>query len=648
MILPLLSAATIATVGQPSASEQRLVAGPKPVIHLGSLAFKDLNANGRVDPYEDWRLSPDRRASDLLRRMTLAEKAGTMMHGTLPMPGGPFSSSPVYDGPAAQALVNKGIGSFITRLAGGPAQIAAENNKVQAFAEATRLGIPVIVSTDPRNQFQTTAGQSVAAGGFTVWPDPLGLAAAGDPHRTFRLAEVARQEYRAVGIQMALSPQADLATEPRWSRVSGTFGEEPERVAEHVSAYVEGFQGGRDGVSPGSVATVVKHWVGYGAAKDGWDSHSRYGRFATFPGGAFDQHITPFKAAFKVKASAVMPTYSILEGLRVANRPIEQVGAAFNKQLVTGLLRGGFGYTGVVISDWSVTNDCDAVCDGGWKPTIAPVVGMPWGVETLSRTDRFAKAINAGVDQIGGSEEAELIVAAVTDKKISVKRIDAAVRSLLRLKFELGLFEKPYVDASAAELIVAQPAFVADALDAQRHSMVLLQNKGVLPLAAGTKVLMQGVDPKEARSRGLQPVNNLKDADVVIMRLSAPFENPHKGYLFGMMAHEGDLDFKDGDPSYEALKTLSAQKPIIATIYLERPAILGPIVDRTSALIGNFGVSDSALLDLVVGRAAPTGKLPVELPSSMAEVRAQRSDVPHDTANPLFPIGFGLSYPNPR
>lgn len=368
-----------------------------PVIEQRGFRFKDLNRNGVLDAYEDWRLSPAKRARDLVARMTLEEKAGLMMHGTA-RTGGALGVAGVgtqYDPAVTGKLIREAhVNSFITRLGGAPS-LAAENNKLQEIAEATPLGIPLTISTDPRNHFQYVLGASAQSARFSQWPETLGLAATRDPALVRRFADIARQEYRAVGIQETLPPQADLATEPRWARINGTFGEDADLAQKLVRAYVEGFQHGAQGVD------------------------TRYG------------------------------------------------------------------FT--VVSDPS-------------------------------------------------------------------------------------------------------------------------------------------------------------QADIAIVRTNAPFETLHPSYMFGSMQHEGNLEFKSGDPEFEEIKRITAAVPTIVTIYLDRPAILGSLRDRVAALIANFGVSDAALLDVITGKARPEGRLPFELPSSMQEVGAQRSDLPHDTAHPLYPIGFGLRY----
>lgn len=619
------------------------------ILTVDGLRFRDLNRNATLDTYEDWRQSPAERTRSLLSIMTLEEKAGVMMHGTIPLDGGRRN----IDFDAMQRLIhNNRVNTFLTRQSVDAATLATGHNRLQMLAEQTRLAIPLSISTDPRNHFQHTVGQSVAAGGFSKWPEPLGMAAINDPALTRQMGNVARQEYRAVGITQALSPQADLATEPRWSRVFSTFGEDAELARSHVQAYVEGFQYGSTGLRPGSVVAVVKHWAGYGAAKDGWDSHSPYGKYMAFPKRDFAYHIKPFDGAFAANVGSVMPTYSIPDGNVVAaGVTLEQVGGAFSKTLITTLLRQHKGFQGVVLSDWAVTNDCTGPCQDGAPSGSNPLAffpqwGTPWGVEHLSQRARFVKAVQAGLDQFGGTEASSMLVNAVKAGELTGQRLDESVARILLQKFQQGLFENPFVDETQATARVNTLEFQSAAQAAQRRSLVLLQNKAqVLPLASRhKKVFLHGIDAKVAEQYGFQVVGAPEQADIAIIRAATPFEKLHPTYIFGMLTHEGSLAFRDGNPDFEAVKRASVSVPTIVTVYLDRPAILTNIVDKAHAVLGNFGISDSALFDVLTGKASPQGKLPVELPSSEAAIAAQHPDTPRDSAAPLFPFGHGLSY----
>jgi beta-glucosidase len=652
----LLAMAAHAHAQNSSRAQPALTTRSAPVVELSGLRFRDLDRNGTVDPYEDWRLTPAARARDLVGRMTLEEKAGAMMHGTA-RSGGPMGGAGVgtgYDSTANRRLIaDVKVNSMITRLGGAPAMLAAQSNVLQEIAEGTRLGIPVTISTDPRHHFQYVLGASVTAGRFSQWPEALGFAAIGDAAVMKRFGDIGRREYRAVGIQMALSPQADLATEPRWSRINGTFGEDADLAGRMVRAYVEGFQHGSSGVDTGGVLTVVKHWVGYGAAKEGFDSHSRYGRLASFSGPTLDYHVKPFLGAFAANAGGVMPTYSILEGASWRGRPIEPVGAGYNRQLLTDVLRGQYGFRGIILTDWAITNDCGEKCrsgsPAGERPSFADVA-MPWGVEDLPKRARFVKAVKAGVDQFGGTEDAAMLVEAVKGGELTEARLDESVRRIMEQKFALGLFEGPFVDADAASAVVGTDAFRAAGLDAQKRSLVLLENDGaLLPLkptgASGAlRVYGVGIDTAAVRRAGWAVATDPAEADVAIVRLEAPFETLHPQYMFGAMQHEGDLGFRESTKGFAEAMRLSGQLPTVVTVYLDRPAILTPLKGKARAIVANFGVSDEALLDVLAGRAKPRGKLPFALPASMDAVAAQKPDVAHDLPRPLYPFGFGKSY----
>ena len=617
------------------------------VVVVDGLRFRDLDRDGRLTPYEDWRRSPAARAEDLLGRMTLAEKAGAVMHGNLPGIGNAIGASTTgYDLDATRALIlDKKVTTFITRLAVTPQVMAEQNNAVQAIAEQGRLGIPVMISTDPRNHFQAVVGASVGGRGYSRWPEPLGFAALRDPAMMRRFADIARVEYRATGIHQALSPQADLLTEPRWSRGTATFGASPDLARQMVEAYVTGFQGGSGGAGRDGVLATVKHWVAYGATPDGWDGHNYYGRHARVDAASFARHVEPFTGAFAANVGAVMPTYSIVHGAAVDGKPIEAVGAGFNRALLTDLLRGTYRFGGLIVSDWAITNDCATACSAptAASPQRPADIAMPWGVERLSRLQRFAKGMNAGLDQFGGVAEPDLIVEAVERKLIAEDRLDGSVRRILIAKFALGLFDNPFVDPAAAATIVNPAAVEAESRRVQAAAQVLLKDpRGLLPIKAGTRVYLHGVDPQVARAAGLVPVADPARAQVALVRIDTPFERLHPGHFFGSRQHEGRLDFRSGNVDLAAIRSLPAALPVVAALFLDRPAVLGPMNEAASTILANFGVSDEALLASVTGAAPPRGRLPFEMPSSMAAVVAQDPAVPDDTRTPLYPFGAGI------
>ena len=625
-------------------------AGSAPLITVDGLRFRDLDKDGALTPYEDWRLSADDRAADLVARMSPEERAGLLMHASLTNVGDAYDRA-AFD----PLLADRHITTYISRLGADAPTLAREHNALQAAAEAERWGIPLKISTDPRHGFTVTEGQTVSNGDFSPFPDPIGMGAVDDPATTLEMGRIIAAEYRAVGITEALSPQADISTEPRWTRQDGTFGSVGADVAPHVAAYVEGLQGGTDGITPEGVATVVKHWVGYGAQVNGYDSHYYYGRYAAFPGGDFAEHLTPYEGAFRNHAAGIMPTYSILQDLDLGDGVIEQVGANHNEYLLQDLLRGRYGFDGVITSDWGIANDCPEECRDTRPP--APFfgswgVGMPWGVEDLSLPARYASAISAGVDIIGGSDQPQYILQAVEQGLLTEARVIEAGQRVLEQKFELGLFEDPYVDPAAADAIVGSDASRAAGLDAQQRSLTLLSDTSpaasearvagdggapALPVRVepGMTAWLSGVQASAARSAGFTVVDDPADADVAIVRLADPRGGDDLT----------DLGFTGSEADYQALvRAHDAGARTIAVPQLTRPLILGDVVANSDAVLASYGVSDEALLNVITGVAEPEGRLPFELPSSMEAVAAQLSDVPNDSASPLFAYRAGLSF----
>lgn len=610
--------------------------------------YRDLNHNGRQDVYENPAAPTARRVDDLLRQMTLEEKVALMLHGTLAAEkGSGIGVGTAYDKSAAQAQLARGVNSAITRLSPDARSFAEENNAIQRLAEATRLGIPVTISTDPRNHFQVTVGVSSASGGFSQWPETLGMAAIGDEKLVERFGRLVAAEYRAVGIHMALSPQADLYTEPRWPRGVATFGSDAATVSRLAGAYVRGFQGSPKGLVRSGVATVVKHWVGYGAEPEGFDGHNYYGRIARLDNESFSQHVAAFDGALAANSAGVMPTYVIANGVSIAGKPLPQVGAGFSKPLIEGLLRKTKNFGGIVISDWGITNTCMEPCK---SPTAEKPQGyniaMPWGVEDLSEEDRYAMGANAGIDQFGGVDNPAPLLAAVKHGKVSLARVDEAARRVLKLKFELGLFDNPYVDVGQAGKVVGDPATQAEADKAQRAAQVLLENRNaLLPLTPGRKVWLSGVNAEAARAGGLTVVDTLDQADVALVRVATPFEVLHPNHFFGSRQHEGRLDFRADDEATKLVEKASAKVPTIVAVDLDRPAVLTAFKDKAAAIYGLFGASDAVLVDLVTGKAKSQGRLPFELPSSAKAVEEQHPGRPDDSVAPLYKRGDGIVLP---
>ncbi|PQL94972.1 glycoside hydrolase family 3 protein [Apibacter adventoris] len=482
------------------------------ILTIEGKKFKDLNKNGKLDKYEDWRLSVDERANDLAQKMSLEQIAGLMLyskHQAIPLNDKGFGSGKYNGKPFTESGVKPWILSdeqkiflkkdnlrhiLITSVQ-SPEIAARWNNQMQAFVEGIGLGIPGNTSSDPRHSGQATGNTKAefnagSGGEISIWPDGLGLAATFDPSLIRKFGNIASQEYRALGITTALSPQIDLGTEPRWYRIYMTFGESPELSADMARAYIDGFQTstGKDEISDGwgykSVNAMVKHWPSGGPEEGGRDAHWAFGKFAVYPGNNFDMHLRPFtEGAFKLdgktsKASAVMPYYTISYN---QSKDKSNYANGFNKYIINDLLREKFGYDGVLCTDWMITENEGKTPD--------EFQGKPWGVENKTIAERHYIALMAGMDQFGGNNVIEPVLKAYKmgvkehGKSYMRKRFEQSAVRLLKNIFRLGLFENPYLDPQESAKIVGNPEFMQAGYEAQIKSIVLLKNKGkVLPI----------------------------------------------------------------------------------------------------------------------------------------------------------------------
>ena len=567
--------------------------------------FRDLNKNGRLDVYEDPRQPIEARVEDLLGQMTLEEKAGTLfINGSVINEDSSIeekTGAPGFGGVAAKQITDQKMNHFNLWQVPGAQVVAAWHNKLQRFAEGTRLGIPVTIASDPRNHF-TRNIFSMAANEFPQWCETLGFAALDDAGLLQKFADIARREYLAVGIRVALHPQIDLATEPRWPRISGTFGEDAHLTARLVKAYIAGFQGTTLGAD--SVACMTKHFPGGGPQNEGLDPHFEFQKGQIYPGKNFDYHLIPFEAAFDAQTAAIMPYYGV-----PMDQTDENVAMSFNKAIITSLLREKYKFDGVVCTDWGLITDAH-IQDAIWP-------ARAWGVEHLSGPERVLKALEAGVDQFGGESCPEYVVELAKTGRLSEARIDQSVRRLLRLKFQLGLFENPFVDESQVPQVLGNPASVAAGLDSQQRAMTLLKNdKQILPLQGKPKIFVKNIDLTVA-AQYAEVVATAEEADFAILRLDTPWVPVETKNPFALGFHHGDLDFK-GEAKAEILSLLKTV-PTIVVLYLDRPAVIPEISAEAKALLGEYGADDLAVMNIVFGKARPEGKLPFELPNATAE-----------------------------
>ncbi len=605
-------------------------------ITIEGKTFRDLNKNGKLDIYEDTGATVKDRVNDLISQMNMEEKAGTMFVTMIGMtPEGnpidkPFFAKNPFDimfmtmmPSSSEMIAKKKMNSFNIVHSYDADILARYNNNIQKLAERTRLGIPITIATDPRHGTENNPGAAIFTPSFSQWPSSLGLAATRDTVLVREFGDIARQEYNSVGIKLALHPMADLSTEPRWGRTNGTFGEDANLSAMMTKAYVLGFQG--DSLSSLSVACMTKHFSGGGPQADGEDPHFPYGKEQAYPGNNFDYHLIPFvKGAFPAKTAQIMPYYGI-----PMDQTDENVAMAFNKTIITDLLRNTYGFEGVICTDWNI------ISEGKLGE------GRAWGVENLTPIERTKKVIDAGCDQFGGESNPAFITELVKSGQISESRIDESVKRILRDKFILGLFDDPYLDEQKALNVAGKKEFREKGKIAQAKSAVLLKNEGILPLPKGTKIYTDGMlNPKVMNKYG-EVVNDPSEADVILTRIRTPFDE-RTDYFLESFFHQGRLYFNDEEK--EKIFKLIEQKPTIVVINLERPAILTEINEKASALMAEFGTSDEVLAELIFGKVKPTGKMPFELPSTWEAVQNQLEDVPYDSKDPLFPFGYGLTY----
>ncbi|MEC7858763.1 MAG: glycoside hydrolase family 3 N-terminal domain-containing protein [Pseudomonadota bacterium] len=595
-----------------------------------NIPFRDLNKNGKLDIYEDSRQPVAARVEDLLSQMTLEEKVGQMFHPpVLIKPDARFRAflDAMSGGISMEEFISlKHISHFNFYGEAAPIEIARRLNQLQRVAEESRLGVPVTFSTDPLHEVPRGGGiAAFSLDGISKWPSQLGFAATRDSDLIFKFGQIASAEYRAMGFRTGLHPMSDLATEPRWARNFGTFGSNADLSSEMTVAYVKGFQG--DQIDENSVHTMVKHFPGGGPQEGGLDPHLKSGENQVYPGNNFDYHLKPFQAAIDNGMKVVMPYYGIPKG-----QTDEDVAMAFNKYILTDLLRDQMNFDGVVCTDWGV------------------IEGRHWGVDDLTISERYEKSINAGVDQYGGENKPEYVIDLVNEGKISEERIDQSVRRILTNKFELGLFENPFVDENLVSELVNRADYIEEGLDAQRKSVVLLSNKdNTLPLPKDINIFVDGMNKDEASNFG-NVVESPENADYVLLFLNTVFNGNQPSGIDRVLDNMLSTMFPNMDLNYsdeinEKIERYSRVSKLIIISDLNRPAILTTAYEKSFGLVGTFGVQDLVILETIFGDNNPTGKLPFEIPSSMEAVENQNPDVADDTENPLFVYGYGLSYP---
>ncbi|GAA2112270.1 glycoside hydrolase family 3 N-terminal domain-containing protein [Microlunatus panaciterrae] len=662
----------------------------KSVIEVEGFRFRDLNDNGILDPYEDWRLTPSERAADLVTRMSPDEKIGLMVINSRTMGisqpdkdltshGGaldeqyhrikndPHNTAGLpYEG-TTQQISELHLRHFIMRETPPGSTIATWVNAMNEVAEGTRLGIPVIVAANSKNELGGfRLGSTAQDRDFTQWPGTLGLAASGDLELISDFAAKSRAEWVASGLRKGYMYMADTVTDPRWFRTNGTFGENPEFNAAAIGAIVRGFQG-EHGLERDGVALTTKHFPGGGARENGFDPHYAEGQFNVYPtpGSLQKYHLPPFQAAIDAGTSSVMPYYAIpsAEKSSMPQPPLaefEAVGFAYNKG-VLDLLRS-MGHRGYINSDSGILSK------------------MAWGVSELSMPERVGKAVMAGTDIIADTNDVESIRTAYLRGLFTTERLDDTARRLVEEMFALGLFDNPYVDPDRADEVVANDEFTAAAAQAHLKSVVLMKNHAkTLPLGPerleGRTVYVElfESDLRVAKLEALRAsiaaahldirfTTDYHHADVAVL-----FLNPSAGDYFkpvGLL----DLDIHEGSninlAKISDIRTVVPQVVIGLNVVL--PWLLGNIEPLADALVAGFDTRTEALFDVIVGAYSPTGRLPLTFPIDNAAIAvdehgvcASPNDVPGyakedymagrpyvyiDGDGNRYQLGFGLTY----
>ncbi len=620
--------------------------------------YRDLNRNGRMEPYENPNLAVDKRVYDLLPRMTLQEKIGQMIHSPFALreDGMPSEHILTMARDIPPENLKKGIQEQMVGSLYGPGSQAYPDagaaarctNRLQQWAENSRLGIPLIVSMDSVHGLSYVRGAA-------IWPHALGLAATRNVGLVKKLAGVLARESRAVGFQQTLGPVADVGTDPRWGRVMETCGEDAELAAEMVRAQVLSLQG--EALNKDSVLCTVKHFPGAGPEKDGVDAANFFSAESLFRRSTIistedtlEYHLKPFKAAIEAGTGAIMPYYSSVKSLD------KKVPALGSHKVLTDLLRNGLGYDGIICSD-------------------AGPVELLTNVYGYSRDKAIQMVVSAGTDSILFASPSMTgdIARLVRDGKISEETIDDSVRRILRVKFQLGLFEAPYVDPEYAEEIVGCEEHQKLSLQAARDSMTLLKNNGILPLSKDAKILVAGPRSDDMRSLGggwtgypqpgvtlLQAIKNkasdetevlheLTDAqkakelawgaDVAVVAVGEP------QYIH--TSPWGPEQLSLADEQLDLIKAIhETGTPTIVVLLMGRPYIIPWCAENVSGIIAAYYPGTrggEAIADVLFGDHNPNGKLPFQMPRSMKQVKDQREDKPFDIEDPLYPYGHGMS-----
>ena len=662
------------------------------ILYQDDYAFKDLNQNGELDIYEDWRETPSKRARDLAQQISIEQIAGLMLYSPHMVVNDSVPNEKIIS-----CLLQDQMRHILVTKVKNAYTAALWHNNLQAIAEARPFGIPTNNSSDPRNYTEADGEFNAGSGGdISQWPREIGLAATFDMDIIHRHAHIASIEYRALGITTTLSPQIDLSTDPRWRRFYGTFSEDADLCTDIARVYTDAFQttpGSPSGWGNQSVNCMAKHWPGGGTGEGGRDAHYCFGQYGVYPGNNFEEHLLPFtQGALQLdgptsSAAAIMPYYTISYGIDPSG---ENVANGYSRYIITDLLREKYGFDGVVCTDWTITAD---------NPSVETMNGKPWGVEHLSVDERHFQAIYAGCDQFGGNDDKQPILAAYQlwcqrfGKESAEQRFRASAQRLLLNFFRVGVFENPYVDPNYTAQVVGCKEFVEEGYDAQLKSIVMLKNhQQVMPIKKGAKVyfpkryypasigFFSRHQPNIAHydwqidtaliKQYYQLTDDPDEADFALLYIFSPEGNwgysekdvqqGGTGYVPISLQYEdytatsaraqsiagGDIKesftnrtyLGKSDYSYNRYdmlqviqtKQMMGDKPVIVLVQPARPFIPAEIEPYSDGLLLGFGVKDQAYLDILCGDAEPYGLLPMQLPKDMHTVETQLEDMAHD------------------
>jgi beta-glucosidase len=667
----------------------RTMAAPLAVVALVVTPF--LLAGEPAPIYKDASRPVPQRVEDLVRRMTLEEKVAQMLtvwnsktaivDAALQIdPAKLKARYPHGLGQLARPSDATGPASPRTTKGRDPKQTVELVNAVQRYAmNDTRLGIPVL--------FHEEGLHGYAALGATSFPQAIALASSWDPDLVRDVNAITAREIRARGVHLALTPVVDIARDPRWGRIEETFGEDPHLVAELGVAAVEGLQGISRArtLAPGKVFATLKHLTGHGQPESG----TNVGPAPVSERELRSNFFIPFEQVIRrTGISAVMPSYNEIDGLP----------SHANRWLLTDVLRGEWGFNGVVVSDYYAIEQ---------MATLHHIATDP--------ADAGVRALAAGVDQdLPEGAAFKSLVAAVQAKRVPMTSIDTAVRRILDLKFRAGLFERPYADATEATAITNNTEARALARKAAVRSMVLLKNDGMLPLslpATGTSptiavigpsaavarlggyygqppltvsildgvrervgaranvVFAQGVkitedddwwadkvqlaDPAANRRLIAEAVAVAQRADRIVLTLGDTEQTSREGWADNHLGDRSSLDLiGEQQELFDALRALG--KPIVVILINGRPASTVKISQEANAIIEGWYLGEQtghAVADVLFGDVSPGGKLPVTIPRNVGQLPMFYNAKPTarrgyllDSNQPLYPFGFGLSY----